>query len=106
MPLSLQNRFAIEGLMARYAYAIDVDCTEEEFLDLFTEDAQMLSPYSGVHEGVEGVKLFRSKFVPRRGKLQIWTNDRRRVQGIAHNAGGDACPRTSRLGSSLPMTNR
>jgi hypothetical protein len=71
MPLSLQDRLAIEDLMARYAYAIDVDCTEEEFLDLFTEDAQMISPYSGVHEGVEGVKLFRSKFVPRRGKLQI-----------------------------------
>jgi hypothetical protein len=71
MPLSLQDRFEIQDLMNRYAYGIDVDCTEEEFLDLFTEDAQMISPYSGVHEGVEGVKLFRSKFVPRRGKLQI-----------------------------------
>jgi len=71
MALELEDRLAVQDLMYRYAYGIDVDCTEQEWLDLFTENAIMTSPYSGVHEGVEGVKQFRNKFVPRRGKIQI-----------------------------------
>ena len=71
MPLSLEDRMAVQDLMVRYAYGIDVECSEEEWLDLFTENAVMTSPFSGVHEGVEGVKAFRAKFLPRRGKTQI-----------------------------------
>lgn len=71
MALTLEDRLAVQDLMVRYARGIDVDCTEEEWVDLFTENAVMTSPYSGVHEGVEGVKQFRNKFVSRRGKIQI-----------------------------------
>lgn len=71
MPLPLEDKLALQELMNRYAYGIDVDCTEQEWLDLFTEDAVMTSPFSGVHEGVEGVKKFRERFLPRRGKTQV-----------------------------------
>ena len=71
MALTLEDRLAVQDLMVRYARGIDVDCTEEEWVDLFTENAVMTSPYSGVHEGVEGVKQFRNRFVPRRGQIQI-----------------------------------
>jgi ketosteroid isomerase-like protein len=69
--LSIEDRLAVEDLMVRYAYGIDVDCTEAQWLSLFTEDAVMISPLSGHHEGVEGMKKFRERFIPRRGKTQI-----------------------------------
>ena len=69
--MTLEDRLAVQDLMVRYAYGIDVGCTEEEWLDLFTDNAVMTSPYSGVHEGVEGVKQFRNKFITRRGKILI-----------------------------------
>ncbi len=71
MALTLEDRLAVQELMVRYAYGIDTDCTEAGWLDLFTENAVMTSPFSGVHEGFEGVKQFRNKFLPRRGKIQI-----------------------------------
>ncbi len=71
MALTLEDRLAVQDLMVRYAYCIDVDCTEEEWLDLFTEDAVMTSPLGGSHVGVEGFKQFRGKFLARRGKTQI-----------------------------------
>jgi hypothetical protein len=71
MALTLEDRIAVQDLLVRYGYAIDVGCTEEEFLDLFTEDAIMLSPLSGVHNGIDGVKKFRNRHVAMWGKIQI-----------------------------------
>ena len=71
MALTLEDRNSIQDLLIHYAYAIDIGSTEEEFLDLFTEDAIMTSPVSGVHEGVEGVKKFRDRHVATRGKVLI-----------------------------------
>lgn len=71
MSFPLEDQLAIQNLMARYARAVDVECTEEEFLALFTDDATMTSPVNGVVVGVEGLKRFREAFVKRRGKLQL-----------------------------------
>ena len=71
MGLPLEDRIAVQDLLVKYAYAIDVECTEQEFLDLFTEDAVMVSPLSGRHEGIAGVKKFRDRHEITRGKLLI-----------------------------------
>jgi hypothetical protein len=71
MPLTVDDRLAVQDLMIRYAYCLDVNCTEEEFVELFTDNAIMESPVSGRHEGAEGVRQFLRKAVARRGKAQI-----------------------------------
>ena len=71
MPLIAEDRLGIQALMARYARGVDVECTEEEFLQLFTNDAVMTSPVTGSNVGVEGLKAFREVFMKRRGKLQL-----------------------------------
>lgn len=58
MPLPLADRLELEELMHRYAWAMDIEHTEEEFLELFTPDAVLKSPISGYHEGTEGLKKF------------------------------------------------
>jgi hypothetical protein len=71
MPISVEDKIAIQELMARYIRAVDVDCSEEEFLGLFTNDAVMSSPVTGDSVGTEGLGSFRNGFMERRGKLQL-----------------------------------
>jgi hypothetical protein len=71
MPLLVEDKIAIQELMARYIRAVDVDCTEEQFFDLFTVDAVMSSPVTGDNVGREGLRSFRNAFLERRGKLQL-----------------------------------
>jgi hypothetical protein len=71
MALTIEDRLALQDLMVRYAYCLDVNCTEEEFVELFTENAIMESPVSGRHEGAEGVRQFLRKAVARRAKARI-----------------------------------
>jgi hypothetical protein len=71
MSLSLEDRFALHDLLTRYAYAIDVESTEEDFLDMFTEDAVLISPSNGNYQGPEGVKRFRNERLARKGKIQV-----------------------------------
>jgi hypothetical protein len=51
--------------MVRYARAVDIDGTEEEFLSMFTEDAILDGP-AGHHEGIQGVKDFARRVIERR----------------------------------------
>ena len=88
MGLPLEDRIAVQDLLVKYAYAIDVECTEQEFLDLFTEDAVMVSPLSGRHEGIAGVKKFRDRHeitrrTSRGGGLDTW--ERLEVEAEEHS---------------------
>ena len=72
MTLTLEDRIALQDLMTKYAYYVDVECSENEFLDLFTEDAIIDSPMAGRYEGVEGVKRFRlERILAKREKIQM-----------------------------------
>lgn len=71
MPLSLDDRLQIQDLLIRYTYLADYGCTEEEFLSIFTEDAVLESPISGVHVGVEGVREMARKLIAGRGMRQF-----------------------------------
>jgi hypothetical protein len=68
--LTLEDREQIKDLLIRYTYAIDMDGSEEDLLAIFTEDAVLLSPISGHHAGVEGVRLFAQKAKARRAEMQ------------------------------------
>lgn len=71
MALSADDRLALQELMARYAYAIDIGSSEDEFLALFTDDAVLVSPIMGRYEGRDGVKRFRAERAPRWGRTQV-----------------------------------
>lgn len=71
MPFPVEDKIAIQELMALYIRAVDVDCTEQQFFDLFTADAVMSSPVTGDNVGREGLRSFRNAFLERRGKLQL-----------------------------------
>jgi len=71
MPISLQDKLDIQELMARYVHAIDVGDTEQDFLNLFTEDGVMTSAVTGDNRGPAGLKAFRNTCEERRGKLQL-----------------------------------
>ncbi len=59
MALTWEEKLDLQDLMVRYAASIDMDDgTEEEFLDVFTEDAVMESPMSGHNIGAAGLKSF------------------------------------------------
>jgi hypothetical protein len=59
MALSAEDVLAIEQLLVRYAYIIDLESTpEDEFLKLWTEDAVIVSPARGTYRGLEGLKAF------------------------------------------------
>jgi ketosteroid isomerase-like protein len=58
MPLTLDDRQQIQDLLVRYAYAIDIDGTEEDLQRIFTDDAVIDSPIHGGHSGVEGIRKF------------------------------------------------
>lgn len=55
MPLSLDERQAVQDLIVRYAFAVDDAADEAAFLNLFTEDAMMDGPNGQVH-GISAVK--------------------------------------------------
>ena len=65
MPLSMEDHQQVQDLMVRYAFAVDIDGTEEEFLKIFTEDALLIGP-KGHHEGVQGIKDFARRIVGRK----------------------------------------
>jgi len=71
MPISVDDKIAIHELMAKYIWAVDVDCTETQFFELFTADAVMSSPVTGENVGEAGLRNFRNAFLERRGKLQL-----------------------------------
>lgn len=59
MALSAEDVLAIEDLIVRYTHIIDLESTPEvAFLELFTEDAVIVSPARGRYEGQEGLKAF------------------------------------------------
>jgi 3-phenylpropionate/cinnamic acid dioxygenase small subunit len=65
MSLSSEDRQQLNDLMMRYARAVDIDGTEEEFLAMFTEDAVIDGP-AAHHEGTQGVKDFARRVIERR----------------------------------------
>ncbi len=70
MAFTLEDRQAVQDLLVRFAYAVDVTATEEEFLDIFTDDAIMDGPNTGYSVGREGLLAFIRGTVDRRGKVQ------------------------------------
>ena len=71
MGFTLEDRQAVKDLLIRYAYALDVECTEDGFLALFTEDAIMEGPFSGNIQGVESLRNLIQKRSARRSKVQV-----------------------------------
>ena len=71
MALTLEDRIAVQDLMVRYAYVLDMEGNEDSFLALFTEDATLESPVSGIHTGAEGARQFLKKANARRSQTQI-----------------------------------
>jgi 3-phenylpropionate/cinnamic acid dioxygenase small subunit len=72
MALTWEEKLDLQDLMARYAAAIDMDeGTEEEFLDIFTEDAVMESPMSGHNVGTVGLKSFFAKAMENRKQMMM-----------------------------------
>jgi ketosteroid isomerase-like protein len=67
----LADRIELQDLLTRYAHALDTAVDEDDFVDLFTKDAVLLSPVSGRHEGVEGVRQFFRKTKALRADVQI-----------------------------------
>lgn len=67
MALGLEDRQQIEDLLIKYAYLIDVEGTQEQFLSIFTDDAVLDSPISGHHAGIDGLREFYRKVLERRG---------------------------------------
>jgi hypothetical protein len=65
------DKIELQELLFKYAYSIDVGTSEEYFVDLFTEDALLLSPHSGRHEGVEQLKEFYRNSDVKRPQVQI-----------------------------------
>src|SRR3954471_950355 len=71
MAFTLEDRQAVIDLLIRYAYAVDVNCSEEEFLAIFTEDAVLDGPFVGVVQGQDGLRNFIHESFERRGKIQL-----------------------------------
>lgn len=71
MAFTLEDRQAVQDLLVRFAYAVDVECTEEEFLDIFTEDAIMDGPFTGYSQGREGLLKFIRGTFGRRSRVQV-----------------------------------
>lgn len=58
MALTLEDKREIEELLSRYAWWIDSYLPVEEFYEIFTEDAVLVSPVSGRFEGREAHAAF------------------------------------------------
>ena len=59
MALSAEDRWQIQDLLVRYAYLLDHYGTpEEDFLELFTDDAVIETPIRGRFVGIEGLREF------------------------------------------------
>lgn len=58
MNTSVTDVLELQELVWNYAYCIDVGVSEEYFIDLFTEDALLLSPVTGRYDGADGVRKF------------------------------------------------
>lgn len=58
MTLTLEDKRQIEELIIRYTYFIDSFSTPEEFYSLFTDDAVLVSPFSGRFSGRRGLEAF------------------------------------------------
>lgn len=71
MAFTLEDRQAVQDLLVRYAYALDVDCTEDEFLAIFTDDAILDGPVTGHSQGQEGLRAFIRLAFERRGRIQL-----------------------------------
>jgi hypothetical protein len=56
--LAPQDRQEIQDLLIRYTYCLDELLSREEFYALFTEDAVLVSPFSGRYVGREGLEAF------------------------------------------------
>lgn len=69
--LSLEDRIDLHELLARYAHAVDVGCTEEEYLAFFTKDVALRSPFTGRQDGEAAVRRFHATFAPRWGRQQV-----------------------------------
>lgn len=71
MALSWEERLDLQELMVRYARAIDIDDSEQEFLEIFTPDAVLDSPVSGHNEGLGGLKNFFARILENRKEYRI-----------------------------------
>ena len=60
MALSLADRLAVEDLLGRYLRALEDPeiGTEDEFAEIFTEDAVIDSPLAGTFTGADGVRAW------------------------------------------------
>jgi SnoaL-like domain len=56
--MNIEDRLEVQDLLTRYALIIDMGGSEADFLRLFSDDAVMSSPLSGVHRGLEGLRAF------------------------------------------------
>jgi len=61
MPLSLEDRFAINDLFVRYTTALDAGDVET-IVGCFTEDGSLESPAVGKYSGREGIRAFSERF--------------------------------------------
>lgn len=58
MGLSAADRLDIQDLLVRYTYFLDGFSSKEDFMALFTDDAVLVSPYSGRYVGRAAVAAF------------------------------------------------
>lgn len=58
MALTLEDKREIEELIIRYAFFIDSFSSPEDFYALFTDDAVLVSPFSGRFSGRRGLEAF------------------------------------------------
>ena len=57
MPISIEDRVALEDLIVRYATSLDA-CDVESVVDCFTEDCELETPIMGRFQGHDGIRRF------------------------------------------------
>ncbi|NIE66881.1 nuclear transport factor 2 family protein [Burkholderia sp. Ax-1719] len=78
MTLTLDDQREIEQLLVRYTWWIDGYATDKDFYAIFTDDAVLISPFSGTFSGKRGLDAF----VEYRSRTPSWGP--RRTEQLRH----------------------
>jgi uncharacterized protein (TIGR02246 family) len=102
MPVSIEDRFAINDLFVRYTTALDAGDVET-IVSCFTEDGALESPAVGKYAGRDGIRAFSERFAAmhRRG-VQL----RHVISNLAMNVNGDTAHATCYLTNIITVDGK
>jgi uncharacterized protein (TIGR02246 family) len=102
MPVSIEDRFAINDLFVRYSTALDAGDVET-IVSCFTPDGTLESPAIGKYAGHDGIRAFSERFA---AMHQRGVQLRHVISNLAMTVDGDAAHATCYLTNMITVDGK